>query len=69
MDRRDSPREGRGGRRFTDSYSWVEGGPDEIAEHGWIVTSNDKHICPKCYAKHKDAIFSLCAKTEAGRRS
>lgn len=64
MDRRDNPREGRAGRRFTDNYSWVEGEPEEIAEYGWIVTSNNKHVCPKCYAKHKDAIFSLCNKKQ-----
>lgn len=69
MDRREGLREGgRGGRRFTDNYSWIEAEPDEIADHGWIVTSNNRHVCPRCYAKHKDAIFSLVAKGPAGAR-
>ncbi|MGE0371060.1 MAG: hypothetical protein AB7Q01_04140 [Gammaproteobacteria bacterium] len=64
VDRRDQAREGgaAAGRRFTDNYSWIEGEPDEIAEFGWIMTSNNKHICPRCYAKHKDAVFSLSGK-------
>jgi len=60
VDRRDDSRQNDGvGRRFTDGYSWIEGSPEEVAASGWIVTSHDKHICPKCYAKHKDAIFTV----------
>lgn len=64
VDRREQGREGiaSAGRRFTDNYSWVEGEPGEIADSGWIVTSNNKHICPRCYARHKDAVFSLSCK-------
>ena len=59
-DRRDDSRQSNGGgRRFTDGYSWIEGSPEEVAASGWIFTSHDKHICPKCYAKHKDAIFTV----------
>lgn len=59
LDRRGKPRDGQGGRRAGDHCAWVEGGPEEIAEHGWIVTSKNKHICPKCYSHHKEAVFSL----------
>ena len=60
MDRREQSREGiAAGRRFTDNYSWLEGGIDESTQNGWMVTSNNKHICPRCYAKHKDAVFSI----------
>ncbi len=59
MDRRGRPREGQQGRRATDNCAWVEGAPEEIAEHGWIVTSKGKHICPRCYIHHKEAVFSL----------
>ena len=58
-DRRRYPREESSGRRASDHCAWVEGGPEEIAAQGWIVTSRNKHICPRCYLHHKDAVFSL----------
>jgi hypothetical protein len=63
VDRREQSRDGlSAGRRFSDNYSWIESPEEEIGEHGWIVTSNHKHVCPRCYAKHKDAVFSLSGK-------
>lgn len=63
IDRREQARDGlAAGRRFSDNYSWIEGSAEEIGEYGWIVTSNHKHICPRCYARHKDAVFSISGK-------
>lgn len=59
VDRRQNPREGDPGRRHSDACAWIEGEGEDIVDQGWIVTSKNKHICPKCYLHHKDAIFSL----------
>lgn len=59
LDRRQKAREGASGRRYSDTCAWIEGEDEDIVEQGWIVTSKNKHICPRCYLHHKDAIFSL----------
>lgn len=59
VDRRKKVREDSIGRRATDAGAWIEGDVETIAEYGWIVTSRNKHICPRCYQHHKDAVFSL----------
>jgi len=59
VDRRKKIRDDSTGRRFSDAGAWIEGDLENISEFGWIVTSKNKHICPRCYQHHKDAVFSL----------
>lgn len=59
IDRRDQPREVESGRRIADECSWFEGVPEDSANEGWIITSKGKHICPKCFIHHKEAVFSI----------
>jgi len=59
LDRRESKRDENSGRRAGDECSWFEGVPDDSAEEGWILTSRGKHICPRCFVQHKDAVFSF----------
>lgn len=58
-DRRDSARDENSGRRHHDGCSWFEGFPEDSSEHGWIITSKGKHVCPRCYIHHKEAVFSI----------
>ena len=58
-DRREQPRDEGQGRRGDDDCSWFEGFPEDSAEEGWIVTSKGKHVCPRCYLHHKEAVFSI----------
>jgi len=58
-DRREQPRDEGSGRRGSDDCSWFEGFPDDSTEDGWIVTSKGKHVCPRCYIHHKEAVFSI----------
>ena len=58
-DRRENPRANEAGRRASDQCSWFEGLPEDSADEGWIITSKGKHICPKCFLHHKEAVFSL----------
>lgn len=42
-------KEGYSGRRYSDSRVWFEGSVEEaITRHGWIISDDDKHICPGC---------------------
>lgn len=59
VDRRDQHRGDSVGRRENDRCSWFEGMPDDSTDSGWIVTSKGKHVCPKCYQHHKEAVFSI----------
>lgn len=58
-DRRNLHRDDSAGRREGDGCNWFEGVPDDSADHGWILTSKGKHVCPRCYLHHKEAIFSI----------
>lgn len=59
IDRREHPRDAETGRRAGDECSWFEGRPEDSAEEGWIVTSRGKHVCPKCFLHHKEAVFTI----------
>ncbi|MCG2635433.1 MAG: hypothetical protein J4A00_11080 [Gammaproteobacteria bacterium] len=37
-----------GGRRLDDERAWFEGRDAQAAEAGWKVTSERKHLCPRC---------------------
>ena len=58
-DRRELVRDEGVGRRGSDDCSWFEGFPEESADNGWIETSKGKHVCPRCYLHHKEAVFSI----------
>ena len=60
-ERRSSLRRNSEGRRKHDDCSWIEAREveDITTDHGWIVTTKNKHVCPKCYLRHKEAVFSI----------
>ena len=35
-------------RRSSDQRSWFEGEADEAINHGWDMTTEGLHLCPKC---------------------
>jgi len=53
MEMRRSPHRGHGARRrWSDGCAWIEAGPEvAVAEHGWVVTTEDACVCPDCYAR------------------
>lgn len=60
IERRNPERTGDGGRRGADTSNYIEADDaDSIEEYGWMVTSRNKHICPKCYLRHKESVFTL----------
>lgn len=59
VNRREQQRDDSAGRRNSDGFNWFEGFPEESADDGWIVTSKGKHVCPRCYIHHKEAVFSI----------
>ena len=53
--RRDPKRGDHNGRRVTDGRAWVEGDSETAVDrHGWVVTGDGRHYCPKCYERHQD---------------
>lgn len=58
-DRRQQQRDEASGRRNDDICNWIEGAPDDCTDCGWIITSKGKHVCPRCYQHHKEAVFSI----------
>lgn len=46
---RRSPRENeRNGRRLCDGRSWFDGKLSDALKQGWMVDSDQQHICPVC---------------------
>lgn len=54
-DRRTKPRaDGNSGRRYSDARVWFEGPVEEaVNQNGWIISHDDKHICPDCQERIK----------------
>lgn len=47
--RRNARRDARDGRRVTDGRMWFDGDINEaVADYGWLVTEEGRHICPYC---------------------
>ena len=43
----------RNGRRISDGRAWFEGDLETaVKQAGWLVTSENKHICPACQQLH-----------------
>jgi hypothetical protein len=53
--RRHRPRADGSGQRLTDGRAWFEGElAVAVASHGWIVTADGQHVCPKCAERHPE---------------
>lgn len=59
LDRRSSERPDSVARREGDYLGWIEGEGESIHASGWLITKRKKHICPRCYVQHKDAVFTI----------
>jgi hypothetical protein len=40
------------GRRITDDRAWLEGDLTAALDHGWRVTPDGRHLCPRCATRH-----------------
>lgn len=39
-------------RRWRDERAWIEASPEvAVAEHGWVITTQNACVCPDCYAR------------------
>ena len=46
---RRTPRENeRSGRRLSDGRAWFDGSLTHAFSSGWVIDSNQQHICPEC---------------------